>query len=387
MDWSQVPKTPVSFDLDTTEGTDAPAIIEDGEDTAVRDNPSAEFLCWYHKLNHMLAAKMQAMARQGLLPKKLAKYQLLTCTSCLYGRATRRPWRTKPRLGHQGGKLQAATESGQCVNVLTISAVCLIFICRRGPVQKRQSSKAKIVFERFASKVNVKVKSYQANNGQFAENKFVEAVKEAGQTIIFCEVNAHFQNAVAERRIRTFLQDQARTMLIHAQHRWPKAIDAHLWPFVFRVTYEVHNSTPSVGREDHKSSFELFARSEVTPSLNHFQCLDVLCLSLTTRCNQARNCPKGRSEDCTWESTMACQCNMHTVLLLCFISRQVLSHLSFMSRLTPSLRRSGSLLEIYLHPQNGRRCVVSRPHHLPGFMTSSKQLKLKVCNMMSLHGI
>jgi hypothetical protein len=73
---------------------------------------------------------------------------------------------------------------------------------------------------RFASKVNVKVKSYQADNGRFAESKFMEAIKEAGQIISFCGVNAHFQNAVAERRIRT-LQDQARTMLIHAQYRWP----------------------------------------------------------------------------------------------------------------------------------------------------------------------
>ncbi len=105
MDWSQPPETPVLFDLDTTEGTNASAIIEDEEDTAVRDNPGKEFLRWHHKLNHMSAAKMQAMARQGLLPKKLAKCQVPTCTSCLYGRTTRRPWRTKPRLGHQGGKL------------------------------------------------------------------------------------------------------------------------------------------------------------------------------------------------------------------------------------------------------------------------------------------
>jgi hypothetical protein len=105
VDWNHPPNTPVSFDLDATEGTDAPAIIEDEEDTSVRDNPAAEFLRWHHKLNHMSAAKMQGMARQGLLPKKLAKCQVPTCTSCLYGRATRRPLRTKPRLGHQGGKL------------------------------------------------------------------------------------------------------------------------------------------------------------------------------------------------------------------------------------------------------------------------------------------
>ena len=98
VDWSQPSNTPVSFDLDATDRTNLPVIIEDEEDTAVHQNPAAEFLCWHHKLNHMLAAKMQSMAKRGLLPKKLAKCQILTCTSCLFGKATRRPWRTKPRL-------------------------------------------------------------------------------------------------------------------------------------------------------------------------------------------------------------------------------------------------------------------------------------------------
>jgi hypothetical protein len=54
--------------------------------------------------------------------------------------------------------------------------------------------------------------------GLLGTSKFIAAVKESGQTITFCGVNAHFQNAVAERRIRT-VQHQARIMLIHAQHR------------------------------------------------------------------------------------------------------------------------------------------------------------------------
>ncbi|KAI2509498.1 hypothetical protein MHU86_4875 [Fragilaria crotonensis] len=106
VDWSHPPNTPVSFDLDATDRTDLPVVIDDEEDTAVHENPAAEFLRWHHKLNHMSAAKMQSMAKRGLLPKKLAKCQVPTCTSCLYGKATRRPWRTKPKGGQQGGKLQ-----------------------------------------------------------------------------------------------------------------------------------------------------------------------------------------------------------------------------------------------------------------------------------------
>jgi hypothetical protein len=38
----------------------SPLIFEDDKDISVIDNPSAVFLCWHHKLNHMLAAKQDA---------------------------------------------------------------------------------------------------------------------------------------------------------------------------------------------------------------------------------------------------------------------------------------------------------------------------------------
>jgi len=208
VDWSQPPNTPVSFDLDATDRTDLPVIIEEEEDTAVHENPAAEFLRWHHKLNHMSAAKMQSMAKRGLIPKKLAKCQVPTCTSCLYGKATRRPWRTKPKGGQQGGKLRTASEPGQCISIdqLESSTPGLIAQIKGWLTKKRykvatifvdhfsglsyihlqkstnadESLEAKLAFERFASKFKVQVKSYQADNGRFAENKFMAAVKEAG---------------------------------------------------------------------------------------------------------------------------------------------------------------------------------------------------------------
>ena len=62
-----------------------------------------------------------------------------------------------------------------------------------------ETLEAKLAFERYVANFKVQVKSYQADNGRFAENKFMAAVKESGQSINFCGVNAHFQNAVAER--------------------------------------------------------------------------------------------------------------------------------------------------------------------------------------------
>jgi hypothetical protein len=77
---------------------------------------------------------------------------------------------------------------------------------------------AKILFKRYAERHRVKVQAYQADNGRFTEKVFMQEIKDAGQTITFCGVSAHFQNGVAKRRIRS-LQDQARTMLIYVQHR------------------------------------------------------------------------------------------------------------------------------------------------------------------------
>jgi hypothetical protein len=45
VDWNQTPNTPVSFDLDATNRSDLPVIIEDEEDTAFQEKPAAEFLC------------------------------------------------------------------------------------------------------------------------------------------------------------------------------------------------------------------------------------------------------------------------------------------------------------------------------------------------------
>ena len=48
----------------------------------------------------------------------------------------------------------------------------LTYIHLQKSTNAEETIEAKIVFERFASKVNVTIKSYQADNGRFAENKF-----------------------------------------------------------------------------------------------------------------------------------------------------------------------------------------------------------------------
>ena len=107
---------------------------------------------------------------------------------------------------------------------------------------------AKKTFETWARDLGVTIKHYHADNGRFADNAFISHVAKSGQMLSFCGVNAHWQNARAEKRIRD-LQDQARVQLLHARHQWPEAITTALWPYAIRYANDVHNHTAQVGQE------------------------------------------------------------------------------------------------------------------------------------------
>lgn len=56
-------------------------------------------------------------------------------------------------------------------------------------------------------------------------------------------MNAHHQNGIAERHIRS-ITERARTMLIHAMIHWPDIVTENLWPYALRLAVDLHNSTP-----------------------------------------------------------------------------------------------------------------------------------------------
>ena len=83
-----------------------PAVIEDDDTSVIIDEedrqkstPEAEILMAHHRFQHISFSKLQEMARQGILPKKLAHCKIPSCSACLYGKATKRAWRSK--LGKQ----------------------------------------------------------------------------------------------------------------------------------------------------------------------------------------------------------------------------------------------------------------------------------------------
>jgi transposase InsO family protein len=128
----------------------------------------------------------------------------------------------------------------------------------------------KQAFEQYAKDRGVTIKAYHADNGIFRAHKWVDACRSKGQLLTFAGVNAYHQNGMAERRIRS-LQDQTRTMLIHANQRWPKCVTANLWPYAMRMANDVLNETPNMLDKQRRTSQQIFANTKVQPNPKHWK--------------------------------------------------------------------------------------------------------------------
>ena len=236
------------------------------------------------------------MAQQGLLPKRLATCKVPLCTSCLFGKATRRPWHGKNQKLNSG-PVRSVTKPGQCISIDQVISLTpsLIAQLQGKPMMKRYTSatvfvdqysgfgyvhlqktmnaeetvEAKKAFELVAESHGIKVQHYHADNGVFADNQFHQAVREKAQGLTFCGINTHFQNGRVEKRIRD-LTDHARVMLIHTNHWWPKAITHHLWPYAFWHACTILNYTPSLQHKDGKSPAQVFSGSDVNINPKHW---------------------------------------------------------------------------------------------------------------------
>jgi hypothetical protein len=280
---------------------DKPIIIEFGDenmetkplaDTSEMD-PTSEMLYLHYKLGHISFQKIRQMAKDGLVPKKFLKCRIPMCASCMYGSATKRPWRTKQPI-NQIQHRRNIIGPGDCISVDQFESpvpgmiahikgkptiarykVGTVFVDHFSDImyvhfQKTSSEaetiEAKEAFERWSRSHGVNIKHYHADNGRFAENAFMQHVDKCNQTISFCGVNAHFQNGRAERRIRT-LQDLTRCQLLHAKMRWPSGISTCLWPYALKNVVDILNDTPN--KCSKISRVEVFAKTEVRPNLRH----------------------------------------------------------------------------------------------------------------------
>ena len=220
-----------------------PNLIEQEEDPT-KLTPFNELLRWQYKLGHAPFKMLQQMATQGDLPRRLALVIPPFRAACKYGKQTKCPWHTKGPQRHictatQPGQVVSVDQlesttpgfiaqlkgllTTQCYNYATIfvdqfSKLSFVFLQKR--ITSAETVLAKQSFKCFARDHGVKTLHYHADNGRFADNGFIQACKENNQGSTYCGVNAHFQNSMAEKRIQD-LQEQARTMLLFAVHKWP----------------------------------------------------------------------------------------------------------------------------------------------------------------------
>ena len=173
----------------------------------------------------------------GILPKRLLDTRPPLCACCKIGKMTKQPHRVKGKFNK--GKLRIGKRLGDCVSVDHIEARAPGFIgVLRGFITKirytcaaiftdhfsdlsyvhlqhsltvEDTIKAKAAFEAYSLSHGVKIKHYHADNGRFADRKFLEAVEAENQTISFCAAYAHHQNGKEEKRNRD-LQEQVRTI-------------------------------------------------------------------------------------------------------------------------------------------------------------------------------
>ncbi|KAI2496051.1 hypothetical protein MHU86_18472 [Fragilaria crotonensis] len=272
-----------------------PNVILD-EETRQPKEEMAELLMLHHQYGHVPMKKLQTMAEQGILPRRLAKCRTPICTACLYAKATRRPWRGKTRknLIDEGtpvrpGQIVSVDQLvsptpgliAQMTGFLTTkrykyATVYVDQFSRMGYVYLQKTASAeetvdgKKAFERYAKRHGITVENYHADNGIFKARLWTDTCAKDGQGLTFAGVNAHHQNGIAERRIRE-LQEMARSMLIHASSRWPDGVTANLWPYAVRVANEAINNTPCLQDKERRSPTEIFTKTKVVSNPKHWK--------------------------------------------------------------------------------------------------------------------
>ncbi len=289
--------TPTTGHHDTSyERYGSVALVEDVEEDSFdgKLKPTGEILLWHYRLGHIPFSRLQNMAKEGILPRRLSDCRLPKCAACIYGKMTRRAKRTKNEknrpvsariitgpgscvsvdqlesrtmglIGHMKGT--PTVQRYRCATVYVDHYSRLSYVHLQRQLTSEETVQGKVAFEKFCEARGVTVKHYHADNGRFSDKGFVNHVTANRQSITYCGVNAHFQNGMAEKRIRD-LQDQTTTMLMHAESKWPDVISANLWPYALREASETLNATP--GKVTGRVANQMFSGSNTPTVLRHF---------------------------------------------------------------------------------------------------------------------
>ena len=153
----------------------------------------------HHHFQHISFSKLQEMARQGILPWRLAHCKIPSCSAFLYGKATKRAWRSKQGKQRQEKK---ALKPGEiisvdrmvspvrglitqmvgfltrqrynCATVFVDQASRMGFVYLQKTCSAEETIEAKRAIEQYAENRVVRVQPYHADNGIFKAKKWVE---------------------------------------------------------------------------------------------------------------------------------------------------------------------------------------------------------------------
>ena len=192
---------------------DLPAVIEDNDTSIIVDEedqqestPEAELLMAHHRFQHISFSKLQEMARQGILPRRLADCKIPSCSACLFGKATKQAWRSKQGKQRQRKKALKPQEVisvdqmvspvagwiAQMVGFLTKQlyiyttvfvnqASGMGFVYLQKTFSAEETIEAKRAFKQYAEKQRVRVQAYHADNGIFKAKKGVKECQQRKQ--------------------------------------------------------------------------------------------------------------------------------------------------------------------------------------------------------------
>jgi hypothetical protein len=303
-DFEQLKDNPIDAEF-TLDGSDE---RHDDVATIIYKRKQQRLMTIHERLGHISFARLRNLAKAHLIPHELASVDFPTCPGCAYGKAHRLQKRYKGPKNLK--KLRSATSPGSVVSVDQLVSPTPGFVpTHRGiPTTKRYTGatvfvdhfsdftythlmvgqptgettvEAKLAFERVAASHGVPIRHYHSDNGLFDSKVFKTAIEKANQTLSFCGPNAHHQNGKAENRIKD-ITTGGRTQLLHASHRWPKAIDASLWPAALKNYTNLRNSMPTrfvagvkIGRRKtidryDQSPLSRFSGTVVEANLDHF---------------------------------------------------------------------------------------------------------------------
>jgi len=139
--------------------------------------------------------------------------------------------------------------TNQCIVASTVivdHASDLSYVHHQTSMTSEEILKSKLAFEKFAAYHGVNIKHYHADNGRFKDKLFSKSID---------------------------LQRRATTLLLHAQRRWPDAINSHLWTYAIRAANDSRNYAPT--NEDDTCPISKFCNTASVPKVQnqqHFGC-------------------------------------------------------------------------------------------------------------------